>query len=154
MLYTFFTFLSTYMQFLAAKSLCITFMLARYSIPLAIWMHISISCLQTISIYSVHVIWCNLKCMLVDSRVHLMIMHQDQVPTLASYNCTGTNFWIIYLCDSFSKGLWNSEWPQPCPGTYPFCQKSYNNIIEAILWKFLLSCYHTLRLMLHFRWPA
>jgi uncharacterized membrane protein len=49
-------FVSTYMQFLAAKSLCTTFMLARYSIPLATWIHISISCLRTISTYSITMI--------------------------------------------------------------------------------------------------
>ena len=37
----------THMQFLAAKSLCTTFMTVRYSIPLAICKHMSINCFST-----------------------------------------------------------------------------------------------------------
>ena len=43
-----------YMQFLAAKSLCTTFISARYFIPLATWMHISINRLFTFFTYKVH----------------------------------------------------------------------------------------------------
>ena len=43
--------IATNMQFLAAKSLCTIFILARYSIPLAIWIHISISRFRTTVTY-------------------------------------------------------------------------------------------------------
>ena len=41
--------LPTYMQFLAAKSLWISLLLAKYSIPLATWMHMSTSLFLTSS---------------------------------------------------------------------------------------------------------
>ena len=40
--------IEAYMQFLAARSLCTIFIFAKYSIPLAIWRHISISCLLVV----------------------------------------------------------------------------------------------------------
>ena len=89
---------TAHMQFLAAKSLCTTFIAAKYSIPLATWKHISISRLRTVSTCKVN-------------NCYDIIMAEAQ---LCAHHCRWNAYWwqlfysTHFLVTNFSC-LWNYQ---------------------------------------------